>query len=121
MLKLSPLNKTWILDIDGTIVKHKKGLGGKDELLEGVKEFFSKIPKEDMIVFITSRKEQQIRDLEVFLTQNDIRFDSIICGAPFGERILINDIKPSGLRTAFAVNKNRDDVFSVEYGIDNEL
>ena len=27
---------------------------------------------------------------------------------PYGERILINDKKPSGLRTSIAINKERD-------------
>lgn len=41
MFEFSPLAKTWILDIDGTIVKHNGyKIDGYDTLLEGVKEFF---------------------------------------------------------------------------------
>ena len=40
---------------------------------------------------------------------------------PFGERILINDRKPSGLNTAYAVNKNRDYKFSIDYKINEEI
>ena len=41
---LSSLPKTWLIDIDGTIVKHNGHLNGEDELLSGVLEFFVKIP-----------------------------------------------------------------------------
>lgn len=37
-----------------------------------------------------------------------MRYDGIIFGAPYGERILINDRKPSGLAMAIAVNAQRD-------------
>ena len=33
----------------------------------------------------------------------------MLTGMPTGERILINDIKPSGLRTALAINVKRDE------------
>lgn len=40
-LVLSPLPKTWIFDVDGTIVKHNGYLTEKgDELLPGVRVFF---------------------------------------------------------------------------------
>lgn len=38
-----------------------------------------------------------------------------------GERILINDRKPSGLDTAFSVNKNRDEKFQLIYKINKNL
>ena len=49
MLEFSPLEKTWILDVDGTLVKHNGyKIDGYDTLLEGVKEFFEKLsPNED--------------------------------------------------------------------------
>ena len=49
MLTLSPLPKTWLFDVDGTIVKHNGHLHGGDELLEGVKEFFAQISTEDEV------------------------------------------------------------------------
>ena len=37
---LSTLSKTWIFDIDGTLVKHNGyKLDGRDTLLEGAKEY----------------------------------------------------------------------------------
>lgn len=112
-LVLSPLGHTWIFDIDGTICKHNGyKIDGYDTLLPGVKEFFEKIPKEDVIVFLTSRTEEY-RELTVnFLNKEGLRFSQIIFNAPYGERILINDDKPSGLHCSVSVNIKRD-VFSL--------
>ena len=108
-LVLSALAHTWILDLDGTIVKHNGYLlDGRDSLLDGAEVFLSEIPKEDMVVFVTSRKEEYRERTEKFLQENGIRYDTIIYGAPYGERILLNDRKPSGLTMGYAVNKNRD-------------
>ena len=115
---LSALGKTWIFDLDGTVVKHNGYLiDGKDTLLEGVCEFFENIPDTDMIVFITARTNDVKDVTEEFLLKNGIRFNQIIWNAPVGERILINDKKPSGLNTALAINIERDvfikDIFKV--------
>ena len=109
---LSSLGHTWILDIDGTIVKHNGyKTDGTDTLLPGAKKFLDVIPDEDMIVFITSRKEEYREITENFLIANNIRYNHIIFNAPYGERIIINDDKPDGLKTAYAVNLKRDEGF----------
>lgn len=109
IITVSSLPKTWILDIDGTIVKHNGyKLDGYDTLLEGAKDFLSSIPETDMIVFITSRTEEYRQLTLDFLKKSGIRYDNIIFNAPYGERILINDKKPSGLPMAVAVNTCRD-------------
>ena len=121
-IKLSPLAKTWILDLDGTIVKHNGYLiDGHDTLLSGAKEFLSEIPSTDMIVFITARTDAMRGQTERFLQENAIRYDHIIYDAPHGERLLINDKKPSGLNTAIAVNTKRDVFCTVRFMIDSEL
>ena len=114
-LGLSTLGHTWILDLDGTIVKHNGYLiDGVDTLLDGAKIFLDSIPQKDMIVFITSRKEE-FRDVtERFLHDNGIRYDHIIFEAPYGERILINDDKPGGLKTSVALCGKRDQWCGVE-------
>ena len=102
-LTLSPLSHTWILDFDGTIVKHNGyKIDGIDSLLPGAAEFLASIPTSDMIVFLTSRTEEYRYITEEFLQANSIRYDHIIFGAPYGERILINDDKPSGLKMGIA-------------------
>lgn len=109
IIRVSTLGKTWILDLDGTIVKHNGyKTDGYDQFLEGAREFLEQIPKEDMIVFLTSRAEKYAGITEGFLRSNGVRYDAILYGAPYGERILVNDCKPSGLRTAVAVNTQRD-------------
>jgi hypothetical protein len=120
-LKLSSLPKTWLLDIDGTLVVHNGHLDNNETLLEGVKEFFGHISSEDTIILLTSRDIKYKKRLEAFLKRNDIPFDRIVYNLPFGERVLVNDQKPSGLATAYAVNKTRDDRFSVKYDIDEDL
>ena len=107
-MKLSKLNKTWIFDVDGTLVIHNGYKNGSDKLLEGVKETFDKIDKDDKIILLTSREEKYIPALKKFLKENNIRYDYIIPNLPYGERILINDNKPSGLLCAYAINKKRE-------------
>ena len=119
-LTLSSLAHTWIFDVDGTICVHNGYKNGGDILLDGVKDLFAQIPADDMVIFITSRKVEEKENLERFLTENELRFDHIIYDAPMGERILINDDKPSGLKTAYAVNKNRDTHLGITLKIDDK-
>ncbi|MDE7476463.1 MAG: HAD family acid phosphatase [Lachnospiraceae bacterium] len=106
---LSTLGHTWILDIDGTIVKHNGyKIDGYDTFLAGAKDFLDHIPQNDMIIFLTSRTEEYKEMTERFLAENEVRYDYIIYKVPYGERIVINDRKPSGLQTAVALNLERD-------------
>lgn len=119
---LSKLGHTWILDLDGTIVKHNGyKLDGKDSFLPGVQDFMKKIPDNDMVIFITSRKDKYRGITEKFLRENDIRYDFLIFGAPFGERILINDDKPSGIKMSIGINLKRDMPWSLDIKIDEEI
>lgn len=120
-LELSPLGHTWILDLDGTIVKHNGYMiDGHDTFLDGAREFLAHIPRGDMLIFLTSRTEE-LRDMtECFLRENGVRYDYILFGAPYGERILVNDTKPSGLQTALAISCDRDALGHIEIMIDEE-
>jgi len=118
-LELSSLPKTWIIDLDGTIVRHNGYKYGKDELLEGVKDFFNKISNEEEIIILTSRKLEYKEQTINFLKENNIRFNHIIFDLPYGERILINDKKESGLLTAYAINKERDEKINIEIDIND--
>lgn len=94
------LKKTWIFDLDGTIVKHRGYLEDKELVLNGVHDLLNNIPRTDMIIIITGRpkedKEVTINNLKLL----NIRYDHIIFDAGSGARILINDTKPSGYKTA---------------------
>ena len=120
-MKFSALPKTWLLDIDGTILKHNGYKNGGDIILDGAKEFFRNISPRDKIILLTSREKKYKKELENFLQDNEIRYDEIIYDLPYGERICINDKKPSGLNTAYAINKDRDASLDVKYEIDEKL
>ena len=120
MLELSSLSKTWILDVDGTIVKHNGyKVDGYDTLLDGVEAFFATLPAEDKVILLTARKEEYLPTLKEFLKTKKIRYDYLLTGMPMGERILVNDKKPSGLATAYAINKERDLPFEVTYSVND--
>lgn len=120
-LPLSPLGHTWILDLDGTLVKHNGyKLDGEDSFLDGAKEFLTSIPPEDMVLILTSRTKEYSGKTEAFLQNHGVRYDAIIYNVPYGERILINDDKPSGLRTAIAVRKERNSMMLMQVTVDEE-
>lgn len=108
-LILSTLPKTWIFDLDGTLCKHNGyKIDGKDTILSGVKEYFNQIPDEDKIILCTSRTDEYRKSTLAFLEENQIRYDEILFNMPMGERIVVNDRKPSGLDMAVALNLDRD-------------
>lgn len=107
---LSTLAKTWLFDLDGTLVKHNGyKLDGLDTLLEGVLEYLSGIPDTDRVIILTSRTEEYKDQTLKFLKENHVRYDAILFDMPLGERIVINDRKPSGLKMAVAVNLDRNE------------
>ncbi|WP_066388770.1 hypothetical protein [Helicobacter himalayensis] len=126
-LRLSSLPKTWLFDIDGTLVKHNGFLENDETLLAGVKEFFKNLPSEDIVILLTARKTFQIPAITKFLKENNIRFHHIIADLPVGERILINDCKPAneknknGLKTAYAINTKRDEGIRFTLEIDEGI
>lgn len=121
ILNLSSLPKTWIFDLDGTLLRHNGYKEGGDILLPGVKELFAQIPEEDYIIILTARADEVMEETEEFLLKNGIRYNSILNNIPFGERILFNDRKPSGLDMAYAVNQDRDRGCDVKIRIDDKL
>lgn len=113
IVEMTQLNKTWIIDLDGTIVKHNGyKIDGYDSLLKDVDKLLNQINCEDMVIIITSRSSDYKEMTEKFLKENNIKYNYIIYNAPYGERILINDRKPSGLDMSFAFNTDRDEVLN---------
>ena len=110
-IKLSKnLSHTWFIDLDGSIVKHNGYIVDKeDSLLDGVSVFFRNIPTKDIIIITTSRKKKFKKKTIKFLKKNKIRFNEIMFDLPYGERILINDIKPNQkLKTSISINLKRN-------------
>lgn len=110
---LSPLNKTWIFDFDGTLVEHNGYKVGEDHFLPGVQKFLTSIPDEDFILILTAREKEAAEKTESFLKKNGIRYNQIIYEIPMGERLLFNDSKPSGLKMSYAIERKRNE------GLDN--
>lgn len=121
-ITLSPLGHTWFLDLDGTIVKHNGyRIDGYDSLLDGAEQFLKSLPESDVVIFITSRPSEYQVMTERFLTEHGIRYDHILYNVPFGERVLVNDRKPSGLNMAVAVNVMRDNTVCLQVKVDESL
>lgn len=106
----SPKAKSWFFDLDGTLMEYNNPFRGEpDRLLPGVKELWSALGDDDMIVLTTARPSS-MRDATVdFLRQSGIRYDHIIFDLPRGERIIVNDKKPEVEQTAYAwiVERNK--------------
>lgn len=105
---LSCLAHTWLIDIDGTLLSHNGYKTSGDEILPGVIEFWSQIPIQDYIVLLSARSKNEMPATLAFLDQHGIRYNHVIFDIPVGERIIINDRKPSGLETALALTVTRD-------------
>ena len=122
MMRLSPLGKTWIFDLDGLLVPHNGYHSGPEQLLPGVAEFFAKIAPDDTTILLSARDASLRGTSLTFLAEAGIRIDHAIFGVPHGERILFNDKKPSGLVTAHAINLPRDEgLHGVEFVSDPAL
>jgi hypothetical protein len=113
--KFDNLPKTIICDIDGCIFKHMGNLCNmhleESVLLNGVKEKFDEWDKKAYrIVLLTGRRESMREITEKQLRKNGLFWDVLVMGATRGERVLINDLKPSlDVPTASAVNLIRDE------------
>ena len=106
---LSDLPKTWLIDVDGVVFPHNGYLASASETpLPGVLNFFRQLPTDDVVVLLSARAERYREQTEKALGRWGIRFSVLILGLPVGERVLINDEKPRGLRTAWAVSVARD-------------
>ena len=119
------MNKTWFIDIDGTLVKHLENKeideGTKEELLPYVLEFLEGIEKRGDTVVLTTARPEELRTItERMLHEFGIEYNHIIFGLAHRERILVNDIKPvdelhhrrdKPLPTAYAINLKRNEGF----------
>ena len=121
-LTLSSLPHTWLIDIDGTLAVHNGYLSaGRDIPLESSIKFLHDIPTEDFVILLTSRAEKYREQTESFLKENSIRYDRILFGLPVGERVLLNDDKPSGLCMSHAVRLQRNVGIDLEWTVDEDL
>ena len=120
-LNLSLLPKTWLIDFDGVLFVHNSHLQSGDQPIENAVKFIKALPKEDRVVILTSRQAKYQKITEKSLKFHGIRYDWIIFDLPVGERILINDTKPKGLKTAHAINTKRDKFSPIKIGFNPKL
>lgn len=107
--------KTIFLDIDGTIIKHPGSFlsiisdADNNELLPGVKEMFTKWEAEGSFIVLTTGRKESMREMtEKQLRGYGLFWDMLLMGINNGPRVLINDRKPDGRTTAFAINLSRN-------------
>jgi len=128
MAGLENLNKTWFVDIDGTLLIHKtneeldkiiEDNGTKSHLHEtpiaGAISFINNLPKKDRVILTTARESRHLAHTIRTLHHFDIRYNKIVDELGAGPRIVVNDIKPAGsagnkecLDTAYSINVDRD-------------
>ena len=107
-LILSRLPKIWIVDLDAVVFRHNAYLDGDDEVLDGAAWFWEQIASDDVVVVMTGRSESERSRTRGLLSGLGLCVDHVMFGLPKGERVVINDSKPSGLLTAHALNLPRD-------------
>jgi hypothetical protein len=107
--------KTIICDIDGCILEHlgdltKINLENPNLLLGAKEKFIEWNMKSYKIILLTGRPESMREITNKQLQSFGLFWDILIMGATRGERILINDIKPTSTNnTATAINLKRNE------------
>lgn len=140
-IELSNKPKTIILDIDGCILRHLgdmcKQLTLRPPKLKGVVDRFIEWDKKGhRIILLTGRRESARNTTEQQLRSLGLFWDHLVMGAPPGQRVLINDLKPDSFTaTAVAINLKRNEglentdldnaiklqTLAIVYGIDLEI
>lgn len=114
---------TYIVDIDGVILKHDSGYHSLSEkyndhqivIHENLTQLKDLYKEGSSLILITSRPEKQRSTLEKIFMENKFKFDHLVMGVTDGIRYLINDRKPkdSYLDTAVAINTVRNFPFDI--------
>ena len=105
--------KTFFIDIDGTLIVHKENLHNmilsEMEVLPNVIEKFLEWRRDGhYIVLTTARAEGARYSTERQLSKVGIFYDKLIMGLTNGQRVLINDTKSDGVPSAVAYSITRD-------------
>lgn len=109
------MTKTIFCDIDGTLFKHPGSIHKIStqicpEILPNILnsiELWDKLGYK--IILTTGRRESQRKKTELELNKLGVIYDQLIMGIGNGDRILINDKKPNGIKnTCYALNVVRN-------------
>ena len=128
MEHIETLNKTWFVDVDGTVLRHHTNFS-LDDLIEKYGEdshlhekpidsaidFFKARPKKDRIIIATAREKKHIKHTLKALEYFGMPYDDYIFDLGAGPRVVVNDIKPpfvegnkDALKTAYGMDVERD-------------
>lgn len=94
-------HKTYLIDIDGVILKNYGKYGEKnwgntfEPIMENVRIVKRLSDEGHEIIFMTSRTEEFLGGFRQFLVDQGIRCKTIVSGCFHGKRIVINDFAPS--------------------------
>jgi hypothetical protein len=106
---------TIFLDIDGCILFHLGKISkitqhyDTQQILSGVLEKLDEWEAKGYRIVLTTGRPESLREItEQTLTRHGIFFNKLIMDLGGGKRYLINDRKPSGTDTAFAINLDRN-------------
>lgn len=113
------MGRTFFIDIDGTLVRHKHAeeldnmieSPVSEELLPGVKELWEHFEVDDCIVITTARRERHREFTEKIFEENNLRYDRILFEMETGPRIVINDTPNISIQKASAINVQRNGGF----------
>jgi hypothetical protein len=106
--------KTLFLDIDGTLVHHENpSVTSKPDhemvVLEGTVDKILQWNKKGYTIILTTGRKESNREITVKQLQKaGIFYDQLIMGIGRGPRVVINDIKPNGMTTAYSINLERN-------------
>lgn len=107
------LPKTVFCDIDGVIFRHTSPVGNLCEaprMLRGVKKTFARWMDRGHCIVLTTGRPNSLRGLtELQLRNAGLPYHYLIMGLPRGARVVINDMKPDGTKTAAAYNLARNE------------
>lgn len=111
LIPSTELGKTYFLDIDGTLVTHNGHLNGNEiSLIPESLEFLQQVSSNDLVCLTTARHADevaQVLDLVINALPSGTEV-KVLADLPKGERILVNDRKPSGLCMAYALSPDRN-------------
>lgn len=113
------MGRTFFIDIDGTLVRHKHSeeLDNMitnpviEELLPGVIELWNHFDIDDCIVITTARRERHREFTEEIFRHYNLRYDKILFELETGPRIVINDTPNIAVQKASAINVRRNGGF----------
>jgi hypothetical protein len=108
--------KTIFCDIDGTLLRHFGSLSEQINLEKNMTTLPNAIEAINLwdklgyqIILVTGRRESSRQVTENQLSSLNIFYDKLIMGIGNGDRIIINDKKPDGIKnTAYAINVVRN-------------